>query len=185
MPQTSRDSWCTPQWLAEALGGFDLDPCSNEHSHIWADRKGGLVYGLDGLRFNPPSTERVFINPPYSRGQVARWVAHYKHTDFCFLLRWDPSTAWFRELMDVTNYVWFASRRINFEPPPGIASSSNPFPHALYFRSRPPTSLEGLGITLTNQRDSSLTTNDPVYRHPRTSPLYAGDDEPLSGSWGG
>jgi hypothetical protein len=30
----STDNWNTPKWLADALGPFDLDPCSNETSHI-------------------------------------------------------------------------------------------------------------------------------------------------------
>ncbi len=38
------------------------------------------------------------MNPPYSKGQVERWVAAYGHTRFCFLLRFDPSTTWFNTL---------------------------------------------------------------------------------------
>lgn len=181
-----RDSWCTPKWLAEALGRFSVDPCSNQYSHIIADWRvqqdlrpyeegmieddGDGVFGpgclacddSNGTSYVLPNS-RTFINPPYSRGQVARWVAHYKHTDFCFLLRWDPSTAWFKELMGVTNYVWFANRRINFEPPSGVADSSNPYPHALFFRSRPPTGLTGLGITLINDGISRYTASGHLY----------------------
>jgi len=161
----SRDSWCTPQWLARLIGEVDLDPCSNERSHI--DAKLTCVYELDdngllddldapgwfscaGSLIAAPGAWRVYVNPPYSRGQVLRWVRHYKHTRFIFLLRWDPSTEWFSELIGATTHVWFPDRRINFEPPPGVKSSSNPFPHALYLRDPEP-------VLLTRLRDTGYT----------------------------
>lgn len=130
----SRDSWCTPKWLADALGPFDLDPCSNERSHIQAAVKLDGSPDKDGLARPAVVSERVFINPPYSRGQVSRWVDYYKgHWDSVWLLRFDPSTAWFRELVQRVGYLFFPKDRIEFEPPPGVDASSNPFPHALYF----------------------------------------------------
>lgn len=170
-----RDSWCTPLWLAELMGWFDLDPCNNARSHIlhrfWCsleDGGNGLVEDNGDGIFGPgcfagrckdqfdgelqtnyaPRSWRVFINPPYARGQVKRWVRHYSHTNFVYLLRWDPSTDWFAELMKHTKYVWFPNRRINFEPPPGVKSSSNPFPHALYMAAKPDGNLLTNGYTL-------------------------------------
>ena len=146
----SRDSWCTPKWLAEAIGPVYLDPCSNERSHIQAVVHVIGELGDDGLYGNHGRYRvggradwanidlEVFINPPYSRGQVIQWVHHWKMHNSIFLLRWDPSTEWFRALMSQTNWVWFADRRIEFEPPPGIAVSSNPYPHALFFTRTPP-----------------------------------------------
>lgn len=157
----NRDNWCTPAWLARALGRFTFDPCSNRHSHIEADWTACLEDGGNGLEedrgdgvFGPgcfggrllnrqletnyaSAYWRTFINPPYSRGQVLRWIRHYKHTNFTFLLRWDPSTQWWRELMSESRWVWFANQRIQFEPPPGVSGSNNPFPHALYFARQP------------------------------------------------
>lgn len=134
---TSRDSWCTPKWLADALGPFTVDPCSNERSHILAASNLSGGAGGDGLSIAVSSTFSYFINPPYSRGQVMRWVDHYIGTDFTFLLRWDPSTAWFRKISEASECVWFAHQRINFEPPPGVTGGSNPYPHALFFRNCP------------------------------------------------
>jgi hypothetical protein len=142
---SNRDSWCTPRWLAEILGEFDLDPCSNPFSHIQAKTKISLETGGDGLDHYTADSTRAFINPPYSRNQVMKWVDQYYYTDFTFLLRWDPSTQWFRKIWHASNYIWFANRRINFEPPPGVSSSSNPYPHALFFKSPPPDALRGLG----------------------------------------
>lgn len=136
---TNRDSWCTPKWLADALGRFDVDPCSNERSHIQASHTLGgenPPWG-DGLSAAISSNFSYFVNPPYSRGQVARWVDHYIYGDFTFLLRWDPSTAWFRRVSEASACVWFARQRINFEPPPGVTGGSNPYPHALFMRNWP------------------------------------------------
>lgn len=148
---TNRDAWCTPREIAELIGPVDLDPCSNERSHIQAaNTLCGRSADDCGLSIAPvmPSWIRAFINPPYSRGQVIRWVDAYLHVDFMFLLRWDPSTTWFKRLMSAKPYIWFFQNRIEFEPPPGVQSSSNPFPHALYTRSVPNGNLLAHGVLL-------------------------------------
>lgn len=158
-----RDGYCTPKWLADLIGPVDLDPCSNERSHIQARDNlygsGGEGGEDDGLAYGPqvsPNTS-TFINPPYGKSagssSVKKWIAAYKHTRFIFLLRFDPSTAWFDELIQVTNYLWFPSKsspesRISFEPPPGVKTSSNPFPHALYLREKPNAALAAAGRVL-------------------------------------
>lgn len=143
-----RGTWCTPKWLAEKLGPFDLDPCSNPRSHIEADTRCMLEDGGNGLSDDRPGSyrsaafyglahehTRVFVNPPYAHGQVIRWVRHYAHTRWCFLLRFDPSTDWFVELYRQTSLVCVPrGRRVNFEPPPGVKASSNTIPHALFYR---------------------------------------------------
>lgn len=160
-----RDGACTPKWLADLLPRYDLDPCSNNRSHIRARIHcdlasgdngldsvvwgiGGQIVGMEprrpgilcegGSRLRPVLAGwSVFCNPPYARWQVLRWVRHYLHTNFTFLLRWDPSTDWFEELWPHCWGAWFPWQRMNFEPPPGVKFSSNPFPHALYFKERP------------------------------------------------
>jgi hypothetical protein len=129
-----RDSWWTPAWLAELIGDVGLDPCSNSRSHIRAAVHLSLERGQDGLDERHTFTGPTFVNPPYARGQVIRWVRHWRESRFIFLLRWDPSTEWFKELLPWCTFVWFPNRRINFEPPPGVKASSNPFPHALFLR---------------------------------------------------
>lgn len=126
------------------IGWVDVDPCSNERSHIRSEFQCIRELGDDGLagmsgQFKCSNVlhydidYRFFVNPPYGTGHVIRWVEHYRDSRAIFLLRWAPDTAWFRALMSSVGYVWFPDVRINFEPPPGVKSSSNPFPHALYF----------------------------------------------------
>lgn len=132
-----RDSWCTPAWIASAIGKFDLDPCSNSLGHIRATCRYSLDDGDDGLdpkMANVASSTRTYVNPPYSKGQVERWIAAYGHTRFCFLLRFDPSTEWFARIFKLSQLVAIPrGRRVNFEPPPGVRASSNVFPHALFY----------------------------------------------------
>lgn len=140
-----RDGYCTPLWLAEIIGRVDMDPCSNEYSHIEYEiafdaLEDGLSMPWDEV---PPDTV-VYCNPPYSRGQVMRWVERYRHTRFLFLLRFDPSTQWFSELMPFVTHIWLPNRRINFEPPPGVKASSNPFPHGLFMHNPDPVLLDRL-----------------------------------------
>ena len=137
-----RDTWTTPVKITWRLGPVWLDPCSNEHSKVIAERTFRLdrrQNGLELARFvprNPPGI--VFVNPPYSRGQVERWVEAYRHTRFVFLLRFDPSTDWFKLLVKHTGAIALPHFRVNFDPPPGLAledgNHNNPFPHALYAR---------------------------------------------------
>ena len=137
--EPDRDTWCTPRWIAEAVGEWDLDPCSNSRSHIRAAQSCNLMRGEDGLAFaaDVGPGARVWINPPYSAGQVIRWIRAYRHTRFCFLVRLDPSTEWFAELYAASSLILVpAGRRVDFDPPPGVKASINPFPHAMFYASR-------------------------------------------------
>lgn len=133
---SDRNTWCTPKWITDALGEFTLDPCSNDRSTVQARETYQLGRGQDGLELAAavPACWRVFVNPPYEGGAVVRWVRAYQHTRFCFLLRLDPSTKWFAELYARTQLILVPrGNRIQFEPPPGVKASSNPFPHALFY----------------------------------------------------
>jgi hypothetical protein len=75
---------------------------------------------------------RVWIQPPYSIVEAA--IAHYGHTRFCALLRFDPSTEWFAVLWKLTRVVAIPfGERLEFEGPPDIETSANPYPHAFYY----------------------------------------------------
>lgn len=131
-----RDTWCTPEWLARAVGRWDLDPCSNERSHIDAARTFRLDQGRDGLTMAKyvPRSARVWINPPYSHGSVIKWVRAYRRTRFCFLVRFDVSTEWWSELWGSASVLATPWTRVAFEPPPGVEEvPGSPFPHALVY----------------------------------------------------
>lgn len=142
-----RGTWCTPKKYAHAVGPWDLDPFSNRRSHVAAARRcaledsgnGLLDPAVTGSYSAPPAfgradaSTRVWIQPPYDI--VDQAIAHYGHTRFCALLRFDPSTEWFAQLWALTTVVAIPfGERLEFEPPPGIEASANPYPHAFYYR---------------------------------------------------
>lgn len=132
-----RDTWCTPKAFADAIGPVQLDPCSNERSHIQAERTFRLDREEDGLLLAETITEQTlcFINPPYS--DVMPWIDAYGHTRFIFLLKIDPSTKWFTALVELSAVILIPKgTRIQFEAPPGVPadkSHANPFPHGFFF----------------------------------------------------
>ncbi len=134
----SSDEWCTPKWLAEALGPFDIDPCSNASSHIVSLAKNGLCWGGDGLA-DSWRNESVFCNPPYS--DVLPWArklaAH--QGPWCALVKLDPSTRWWAALMEACPTVAPFRKRLKFE---GAQSMTANFPSVLVYSAwRPPAAL--------------------------------------------
>lgn len=132
-----RDAWVTPKWIADAVGEWDLDPATNERSHIRSKTTFMLDRGQDGIALarRVGRNTRVWCNPPFSRGQVIRFVRAYRHTNFCFLLRLDYSTEWFSELEPHVELILVPrNQRVAFDAPPGAKESSTPFPHGLMYR---------------------------------------------------
>ncbi len=142
-----RGSWCTPKKYADLVGSFDVDPLTNARSHIVANWTCQLERGDDGLagesgEFYVASEDlilkathehRVWIQPPYDI--VLKAIRHYGHTRFTALLRLDPSTQWFSELYALSEVILVPARdRIEFDPPPGVKPSSNPFPHGFFYK---------------------------------------------------
>jgi hypothetical protein len=149
--EQKRGAWCTPKWIADAVGRYQLDPFSNARSHIDAEctcelergdnglarREGrksdpGCYYTAAGGYGHADESTKVWGQPPYSI--VLEAIKHYGHTSFTFLLRFDPSTEWFSQLYRRSALVLVPRRRrINFEPPPGVKASTSTFPHALFY----------------------------------------------------
>lgn len=148
----ARGSYCTPREWADRVGPWDLDPFSNPRSHVVATRSCMLERGDDGLagprrgefflnlkgsargfrRYLADDSTRVWLQPPYKI--VDETLDHYGHTRFGALLRFDSSTKWFARLYKLASLVCVPrGKRIEFEAPPGVKTSKNPYPHAFYF----------------------------------------------------
>lgn len=145
-PKPERGAWCTPKPIADAVGPWDLDSFSNQRSHIISTERCMLERGDDGFGNGRPGSYRIageglkhadastrfWGQPDY--GFVLRAVKHYAHTSFCFLLRLDPSTEWFDELFLHSSLILIPrGDRIEFDPPPDVEASSNPYPHGLFY----------------------------------------------------
>lgn len=123
----SSDAQCTPRDLAIELGEFDCDPCSNPRSHVRARVSYQLERGEDGLAL--PWTGAVWCNPPYS--DPLPWSERLRahRAPWCALVKLDPTTEWWRQLM-VACDAWAPFRdRLRYERP-GNCGVAN-FPSAL------------------------------------------------------
>ena len=80
-PATRTDEWTTPKEIVDIVlaqfGRIDLDPCS--HPESAASKVAAQCFdiraGQDGLALDWPLGARVYVNPPYKRGQVKRFAA--------------------------------------------------------------------------------------------------------------
>lgn len=105
--------WVKP--FGEILGGFDLDPCASETS-VLADtnirQDGGLIYDWS------KDHETVWCNPPYDKHIVPKWIKKAIHTNadtVVMLLRGDPSTGWYQDLVEPNaDLLFYPEDRITF-----------------------------------------------------------------------
>lgn len=64
--------WLTPRWILDALGVFDLDPCSAPDPTVWPTARNHITRSRDGLAL-PHWYGRVWLNPPYGR-EAGPWI---------------------------------------------------------------------------------------------------------------
>lgn len=118
------DSYCTPKWLADRLGTFDTDPCSNPRSHIQATTKYSLETHDNGLEL--PWHGRVWLNHPYSKPLPWMCKLHFERTmgrctESLCLAKLDTSTVWWATLTAIRYGVcdlWMLHRRVQFDIAP-------------------------------------------------------------------
>ena len=67
----------TPRWIIEALGPFDLDPCGSLYGEPCAVHV--IRPPFDGLAAPWPDEALVWLNPPFDRYQVGRWIQRLEH----------------------------------------------------------------------------------------------------------
>lgn len=98
------DEWATPKGfirpLAEAVGGFDLDPCSGAEDKPHAEN----VYTVEDDGLAQEWFGAVWVNPPFS--DKAKWIqkaieeTNRGNADLVVvLLPVDTSTEWFHDLV--------------------------------------------------------------------------------------
>ncbi len=101
----SREEWLTPKELIEALGVFDLDPCSpkvrpfDTAKRHFTKEDNGLLKPWEG---------RVWLNPPYG-SQTIKWVRRLEeHGDGIALIFARTDTKMF------FNHVWSSADSLLF-----------------------------------------------------------------------
>lgn len=124
----ANDSWETPQKLFDKLNkefNFTLDAAATG-----ANVKGNLKWRANSLAEDWKG-EVVFINPPYSRGNIEAFMeaCYYNfllyRTTIVAIVRLDPSTSWWQDFIHGTaTQVRMFTKRIKFTG----AADSYPFP---------------------------------------------------------
>lgn len=138
-PGEGTDGWCTPLWLTDLLGPFDLDPCSNERSTVRATT--AFNKAADGLAqyWNFSS---VFCNPPYS--DVLPWACRLSdhHGPWCALVKHDESTEWWDVLTSTGAKAVPFRKRLKFSSGNDGDTTAN-FPSVLVYKGwEPPVALQ-------------------------------------------
>jgi hypothetical protein len=64
----------TPKWILDRLGPFDLDPCAAD-PRPWDCAATNWTERDDGLARRWPRDKRIWLNPPFDRYEVAKWIS--------------------------------------------------------------------------------------------------------------
>ena len=114
------DNRATPEWLKNVFNGW-FDPCPlNPKPKI------------DGLTIE--WKDKTFVNPPYSC--PAEWVykgieESKKGKTIVFLMRFDPTTKYFRALIENNAHLFYSGERLRFYNPDSKINYASPFPSIL------------------------------------------------------
>ncbi len=130
----SDPNWTTPRHVLDVIESFhpiDLDPCSNEWSKVNAVKK--VSPPENGLATPWHAYDHTFVNPPYSKGEIAKWTekARYSHNagskHITMLINVCPETeAWRKYVWPTATRVAFWRRRIKFDKPGGGTGTKLP-----------------------------------------------------------
>jgi hypothetical protein len=100
----------TPQYIIDALGPFDLDPCAGALTNI------GATNWWDGRSDNGLTKEwfgTVYCNPPFSQKQ--QWAERMiQHGDGILILPERGSAPWFGPLAEAAGGYFVMGKKINF-----------------------------------------------------------------------
>jgi hypothetical protein len=116
------DEWLTPPWLIEALGPFDLDPCS-PIERPWPTAAKHYTIEDDGLA--QPWNGRVWLNPPYAH--AGKWLHRLaEHGDglACIFARTETAL-WFTHVWPRASALLFLKGRLTFHYRSGRRADAN------------------------------------------------------------
>ena len=117
------NTWFTPKYFFDALGEFDLDPCTESFrpfdtakTHFEHDK------GQDGLA--PHWEGRVWLNPPY--GNFTRvWLTRLReHGNGIALVFTAFETTWGQEAVKTSDGIYLLAGRVSFIDQNGVAKNN-------------------------------------------------------------
>lgn len=114
-------TWITPKWIIDALGPFDCDPCAAWPRPWSCAERNITTHGL-----NREWIGRVWLNPPFDRYQVAKWVERLaEHGRGTALLHARTEAEWFEPVWQKADGILFLADRIHFHYPDGRRARAN------------------------------------------------------------
>jgi DNA N-6-adenine-methyltransferase (Dam) len=114
-------NWITPKWIIGALGPFDLDPAGADPRPWDCANKTLTQNGL-----SVPWEGRVWLNPPFDRYVVGKWIAKLAaHGNGIALLHARTEAEWFEPVWDHANAILCLANRIHFHRQDGSRAAAN------------------------------------------------------------
>jgi hypothetical protein len=114
-------SWITPKWVIDALGLFDLDPCAAS-PRPWDC----AVENWSSLGLNAEWFGRIWLNPPFERYQVGKWVRKLAdHGNGMALLHARTEAEWFEPVWQRASGILFLADRLYFHYSDGRRAEAN------------------------------------------------------------
>lgn len=124
-PQASKDvDWCTPRWILDRLGSFDLDPCTPPEMP-WVTARDRYTKSYDGLAQSWYG--RVWLNPPFDEKSRAAFLEKMAaHGNGIALVSVATETEWFKMwIWPFATSILFLNKRPHFHRPDGTRAKSN------------------------------------------------------------
>lgn len=117
------DEWYTPKYVIDALGEFDLDPCAPVNPLFQTAK---TMYNINDDGLKQEWEGRVFLNPPYSRPLIERFVEKMaEHNNGIALLFNRCDNRMFHEIiLKKAEGMMFLRKRIRFLRPDGSQGDS-------------------------------------------------------------
>ena len=123
---SGNNEWYTPKEIIDAarevMGCIDLDPASSELANETVHAEKFYTIDSDGLTKDWHG--RIWLNPPYSRGLLEKFIDKLVDSEFeqaIVLVNNATETKWFSRLVDVSSVVVFTKGRLRFNKPDGSA----------------------------------------------------------------
>ena len=115
---SATDVWLTPPHILEALGPFDLDPCSSE-DRPWDTARTHYTIKDDGL--SQAWSGRVWCNPPYGpkMAPFLEKLATHPGGGVALVFARTETRAFFDHVWDKATGILFLKGRLKFHKPDG------------------------------------------------------------------
>jgi hypothetical protein len=111
----------TPKKFINRLGPFDLDPAGADPRPWDCATTTWTAHGLDREWFG-----LIWLNPPFDRYQVGKWVARLAaHDNGITLLHARTEAGWFEPIRQSASAILFLADRLRFCRPDGSEQSAN------------------------------------------------------------